>query len=219
MKPRRVRFDDAIWATGDKQITGKEVQKFIKNVNWCVGMNVPLTPAILCQEIEKFPEGIEWIRQKCEEGLLYPDLHGWDHGPYGDRSQVEIETHLDQSCEWLRKHFGRPPIRWVTPHGADSPDIRAAARKFHLLVETTADPVMDQKRVDTLLRQTRDLSFLTGKVIMNHWWERGLRLYRIGKIVQYQSVDEAILATKAELDEKSYRICWNGWEDEDRIGS
>lgn len=211
IKPDRIRFDDVLWKSSDPKMAGREMQKFVKHINWCQNIDVPLTPAILCQDIEQFPESITWLREKTEEGIIYPDLHGVDHGPYAPRSQAEVEEHLDKAQEWFKQHLGVPAIRWVTPHGADSPAMQAAADKFDLVIETTGFPVVDQKVLDTKLRETRDLELLNGIVIMCHYWERGLRLYRIARIIEHQSVEAAMEATRSELSVKDFKICWNQW--------
>ena len=212
LKPDRIRFDDAVILSSDPKFKDRELQKFAKNVQWCFGTGVQLTPAILCQDIENVPGAVEQIRQWLLEDKIYPDLHGWDHGPYGTRTQAEIETHLDLACEWFVANLdGNVPIRWVTPHGATSPAMEAAAAKFDLIIETTDHPVIDQKVMDTRLRETCDLTILRGRVIMNHWWERGLRLYRIAKIIEHQGVRQAIEATRSTLDAADHKICWTGW--------
>jgi hypothetical protein len=213
INPDRIRFDDVLWETSDPKIKGKEFQKFVKNVNWCKDIDVIRTPAILCQDIEKFPECVEWIRQQTLEEFIYPDLHGWDHGPYAPRCQPEIEEHLDKAFDWFKRNLGVLPVRWVTPHGTDTPAIQAAAANYSLVVETTTYPVIDQKQADTILRETWDTSIFEGRVIMNHWWERGLRLYRICRVLEHGGVNVAIKATKGELSEKDHGICWNGWEE------
>jgi len=209
--PSRIRFDDAITNSSDSKLQGREVQKFFKNVNWCLNLDVSLTPAILCESINQFPDGIDLLYKMTKEETIFPDLHGWDHGPYAIRTQKEIEEHLEKSLEWFKDYLGVLPIRWVTPHGANSPEIQAAANKYNLVVETTDFPVVDQKVIDRQLRETYDLNLLNGKIIMNHFWERGLRLYRIAKIIKYQSVEEAMTATRKELNEKEYNICWKNW--------
>lgn len=209
--PTRIRFDDVLWKTSDPKIAGKEMQKFTKNVNWCINTNVVLTPAVLCQDIMQFPECIDWLYEKVREGIIYPDLHGWDHGPYGERSEEMIIEHLDKAMHWFDQHLKVCPVRWVTPHGANSHEMQAAADQFSLIIEDTNDPVIDQKVLDPALNRTRDLSILDGKVIMNHWWERGLRLYRIARIIEHQSIEAAIEATRSELSEGDQAICWAGW--------
>lgn len=202
----RVRIDDMMWQTGNPDMAGKEMQKFLKYVNWCRGADIYVVPNVLCQDIQRFPEAVEML-----DDFDQVDLHGWDHGPYGDRSYGEICVHLEQAMEWFDKNTNHTPIRWVTPHGANSFAIKMAARKFDLVVETCDPPVIDQKEADGLLKRTRRVSDLDGKVIMAHWWERGLALYRITQILKAGSVDQAIIDTKSTLDKKSYGICWDGW--------
>jgi len=206
--PDRIRFDDAIWSNG----VGNEVQKFTKNVNWCVRTDVPLTPAILCESTDNFPDGIQWLYEMTTQGIIYPDLHGFDHGPYDTRPQAEIEEHLDKAQVWFKENLGVPAIRWVTPHGSDSIAMQAAAAKFNLVIETTEYPVVDQKVLDTKLRQTGDISLFDDVVIMVHYWERGLRLYRMARIIEHQGVEKAMEATRSELSKKDWKICWNEWE-------
>jgi hypothetical protein len=207
--PSRIRFDDAV--TPSVEFTGKELQKFMKHIEWCLCTDVLLTPAVLCQATEEVPGAIEALRRSTEEHIIYPDLHGWDHGPYQDRTLAEVCEHLDRAQGWFQHHLGVPAIRWVTPHGSDSPAMREAAAQFDLVIETTADPVIDQKVLDTKLRQTRDLRWLADKVVMVHWWERGLRLYRIAQIINHQSISGAIDATRSVLRAKDHAICWSGW--------
>ena len=213
--PSRIRFDDAIIPSSDPKFKGKELEKFAKNVNWCgrIYRSVPLTPAILCQDIERIEGAVAYIERTTKEGIIYPDLHGFDHGPYATRTQEEIEEHLDQALGWFHCNIGLPPIRWVTPHGADSPAIQAAAAKFNLVVESVHYPVVDQKRLDTRLRESWDMDLLENIVVMNHWWERGLRLYRIARIIEHQGVLKAIDATRSELSKEDHKICWSGWLD------
>jgi hypothetical protein len=205
----RIRFDDILWATGDPKVKGKEFQKFKKHINWCKDIDVPLAPAILCQNIEEFPECLQYVREQTWEGVMHPDLHGWTHGPYGDLSVPEISKHLERALEWFDANLGVMPIRWVTPHGANSHAIQAAAQKYDLIVEDTGYPVIDQKAADSRLRETGDVTLLDDRVLMVHWYEKGLRLYRIAKVIQYKNIPDAIEASKADLNEKEFKICWN----------
>ena len=206
--PDRIRFDDAIWQTRDPKGRGMEVQRFAKNVNWCLGADVPLAPAVLCEVTEEFLDGIQWLYEMTTQGLIYPDLHGWDHGPYHTRTQAEVEEHLDKAQIWFKSNLGVPAIRWVTPHGSDSIAMQAAAAKYDLVIETTDYPVVDQKVLDSKLRTTGDLACLDDIVVMNHWWEKGLRLYRIAKIIEHQGIPEAIEATRSALKPKEHKACW-----------
>jgi len=208
----RIRFDDVLWQSGDTKLHGKELDRFKMHIDWCGGIDVPLTPAVLCQEMDEFPEGIVYLKQLIDQGVVM-DLHGWDHGPYAPRTQDEVESHLEQSFEWFEENLQTTPVRWVTPHGANSRSMINAARKYNLTIETTEDPVVDQREADKILRVTRDLSKLNGKVIMVHWWERGNALYRIAQVARHGTVDRAIMASSADMDERALSQVWGkGWE-------
>lgn len=208
---QRVRIDDVLWSSSG--MAGREGQKFQKYVKWARDADLYVVPNILCQELDRFPETKEWLRiELLEDRLTGLDLHGWDHGPYRGRGTQEIVEHLDKALTWFMDSYSIQPIRWVTPHGADSPEIREAAGLCGLIVETTEPPVIDQKVADGKLKQTRSLDFLNDAIIMTHWWERGLALYRITQSIKHGSVDRAIDETKESLDSKSWEICWDGWK-------
>lgn len=210
---QRVRIDDVMWSTSDKTMVGKEVQKFQKYVRWCQNTNITVVPAILCNDIEKFPECIVWLKDEIEKGKLVScDLHGWEHVDYGSMSLFEIREHLEKALTWFETVKLPLPIRWVTPWGANSPAMQQAATEFDIIIEDTTHPVIDQAVADSQLRITRDPDILKDKVLMCHWWDRGLRLYRICQVLYYNSVAEAI--AHSNLSAKDKAICWKGWADE-----
>jgi peptidoglycan/xylan/chitin deacetylase (PgdA/CDA1 family) len=190
---------------------GQEHRKFVKYVKWCYDAGVECHPNVLCQELEKFPETLDFLKNELTEGRISLDLHGWTHGPYQDLPVAEIEEHLDKALDWFAINLAWVPLRWVTPHGSDSPAMRDAAAKYGLPIETCEDPVIDQKVASRLIRESRSIDFLDGKVIMSHWWERGLALYRVTQCLKHGGLDEAIEENKHTMDVKSYNKCWNGW--------
>lgn len=207
-----VRLDDVLISS--EAMKGKELQKFQKYVNWCVDAGVEVRPNILCQSIQQFPEAIDWIKEQLDNDVfLNLDLHGWDHGPYADRDTDQITAELDKAFEFMWNTFGVVPCRWVTPHGANSGHIQLAAKKFDLIVETTEDPVIDQKVADRMLRDEVAVEFFTDKVIMAHWWERGLSLYRLTQCWHHGRIITAIDETRKTLSEKDHQICWKGWNE------
>ena len=207
----RVRIDDVLVQTSDAKIVGRELQKFQKHINWCIDAGLYVVPNILCQDLAKFPDCIAYLREQKNEGVLDTfDLHGWDHGPYDTRSFKTVLEHLKLGIDWIETNLEVTPFRWVTPHGSISRVMEDAADVVGLVIETTVVPVIDQRAADGELKRTKDLTFLDGRVIMSHWWERGLALYRLSKCLQYGSVQAAINATKGELGEDWFK-CWNGW--------
>lgn len=210
----RIRFDDVMWESGNSKFHGKELDRLKMHINWCKPLDVTLAPNVLCQDIMKFPDTIPYLNGLVEEmpDRVDIDIHGWDHGPYAPRKYEEVVQHLQFCMGWFERHIDQMPIRWVSPHGANSFAMQRAAREFGLTVETTEDPVIDQRNADTMLRQTRDPSKLDGKIIMVHWWERGMSLYRIARIMQHRDVGNAIIESKHELDASAWKACWGeGW--------
>jgi len=187
----RVRFDDVL--VYSEPMKDREFQKFRKHHQWCLDMPETFYPtaAILCSEIQAFPEAVEYVRTELDAGRLYIDLHGWEHIDYTKLSQKEIEEHLDKSFEYLLKEFNCLPVRWATPWGANSESIQLACRKYGLTWEGVTDPVVDQGPASAKVHETQTVECLRGKVIMVHWFERGLKLYRIVQTAKYGTWDEA----------------------------
>lgn len=211
----RIRFDDVLWQSGDPKLDGKELDRFKLHLKWCQDLDVILAPNIICTELQKFPAAIEFLNNAVtNDERMTLDLHGWDHGPYAPRTEDECMEHLERSLAWFDKHLeGVTPTRWVTPHGAYTRAMENAARRAGMTIETTADPVVDQREADKILRVTRDLSKLNDKVIMVHWWERGMALYRIVQIYKHGDVHRAVMASTEDLEDSAHKACWGkGWE-------
>lgn len=197
----RVRTDDVLVTSEPMQ--GREFQKWRKHHLWL--MEAPdlfyHTPAILCRDIQGFPEAIDYIKNEQAEGRLRCDLHGWEHDPEGEHgkgysflSVKEIEDRLEKCMEWFEETLSDVPIRWLTPHGSNSPEMQEAANKFGLTIETTEPPVIDQKVAEPIVRKYGTIKPLEDRVIMVHHWERGLRLFRIVQVAKYGSWKEATKA-------------------------
>lgn len=187
----RVRTDDVL--VHSDSMAGAEFEKWKKHHQWV--LEAPLyfyhSAAILCKEIQDFPEAIAYIKKESEEKRLILDLHGWEHIDYAKISQEQIELHLEQSFEFFMKAFNCLPVRWATPWGANSEGIRKAARKFSLVVEGVNDPVIDQGQAVKLVHTYDSAEILRGRVVMVHWFERGLKLWRIIQTAKYGSWQKA----------------------------
>jgi peptidoglycan/xylan/chitin deacetylase (PgdA/CDA1 family) len=205
---QRVRLDDTLWCSSG--MAGQEHRKFVKYVKWCQDAQVECHPNVIVTELEKFPETIDYLREELAEERISLDLHGWTHGPYQDLSVAEVSEHLEKSLDWFSETFDWIPLRWVTPHGSDSPEMREAAATHGLPIETCDDPVIDQKTANGILFRTRSLDFLEGKIVCAHWWERGVALYHITQAIKHGGVEPAIEAS--DLDPKSFKIIWGDWK-------
>lgn len=195
----RVRTDDVLVHSDAMQ--GHEFEKWRKHHHWVLEApdNFFHTAAILCSEIQDFPEAIAYIQKESAEKRLTLDLHGWQHIDYGKIPQAEIEEHLEKSFEFFYKTFNCLPFRWCTPWGANSEGIRKAARKYSLIVEGVHDPVIDQGQAVGLVQQNNGTSILLGKTVMVHWFERGLKLWRIVQAAKYGSWEAAVKAHPEEF--------------------
>lgn len=198
----RVRFDDVL--VQSKPMKGQEFQKFKKHHKWCLEATEVFYPtaAVLCSEIQQFPEAVEYIRSELDEGRLYIDLHGWEHIDYAKLTQDEIEEHLEKSFDYLLKTFRCLPVRWATPWGANSEAIQNACRKYCIAWEGVENPVIDQAAAVARVRNTKTVESLRGLVVMVHWFERGLKLYRIVQAAKYGGWDEAAAAHPEHFTEK-----------------
>lgn len=194
----RVRGDDVL--VHSEAMKGAEFSKWKKHHQWVVE-GPPYffhVAAILCKEIQDFPEAIEYIRKEVAEGRLALDLHGWEHIDYGKLETEDIELHLEQSFDFFLKTFNCLPFRWATPWGANSPNIRKAARKFSLIVEGVTDPVIDQSQAVNIVQHADSIEPLIDKIILFHWYEKGLKLWRIIQAAKYGSWKQAALAHPEE---------------------
>jgi peptidoglycan/xylan/chitin deacetylase (PgdA/CDA1 family) len=152
------------------------------------------TPAILCKELETYEGAIDYIKRETGEGRMLPILHGWEHLDYRNVPRRELEFALGSSVYWFEQELGMSPGIWATPWGATSADMIDVAKSLDLSVETTADPVIDQKKAHEAVMSSGTIDCLEGKVVMVHWWELGTRLARICYTGKYGSWEEAAKA-------------------------
>lgn len=205
----RIRIDDVLWNSAPMK--GAEFAKFQKHVNWAISANIPVRPALLCLDMDKRPEVIEYVKCMTERDNSFTgcDLHGWEHLDYAKEDEHTVRSHVARALEWFDKCGLAPPIRWVTPWGSKSRDMEDVANSFGLVIETTDPPVHDQKLVHNVLKRDGDCRNMDGIVIMVHWWERGLALYRICEAVKWGSIQEA--KDNSPFEGKEYKTIWEGW--------
>lgn len=195
----RVRTDDILVTS--EPMKGREFQKFVKHHMWVLAAPELFyhTPNILVRPVQQFPECVDYLVNEQKEGRLRCDLHGLVHDPmdskgnqgYSFLAVKEIEQHLEECFDWFDKTFDEVPIRWCTPHGSNSPMMQEAANKFDLIIEGVDYPVIDQKVAEPLVRKHKSIKPLEDRVIMVHYWERGLRLFRIVQVAKHGSWEAA----------------------------
>lgn len=147
-------------------------------------------PTILVTETdEHFPQIIPWLEEETKEGRMSPQIHGYAHVDYNKLSPEEIREHLEKCLTWFDEHLQFQPTIWATPWGATSDKISKAAREFSLTVQGVTEVVAP----DAALRAVQQLgiSCLHGEVIMEHWWQKGLRILRLVECLKYGSYEAA----------------------------
>jgi peptidoglycan/xylan/chitin deacetylase (PgdA/CDA1 family) len=173
-----IRNDDVILDSSGKY-KGKEFERFrFVHEQICrVPDKLLHCPAILCEEIEAFPQAIEYIREEAKAGRMRPYLHCWNHTDWTTKSRDEIVNMLKQCDLWFDLNLYYEYTVWATPWGANSPVAQQAARELGIRVETTHETV-DIKAAARFVQQS-GLPSLDGRTVLFHWWERGLSLFRI----------------------------------------
>jgi peptidoglycan/xylan/chitin deacetylase (PgdA/CDA1 family) len=173
-----------------------EFQKFRKHHQWCLEAPKLFYPiaAVLCKEIQDFPDAIAYIRSQLDEHKLFVDLHGWEHIDYTKLTQEQVEEHLEKSFDFMLNTFNCLPIRWAPPWGGISEAMQQACRKYSLTLEGVTNPVIDQGDAVAMVKKHGTIECLQGKIIMVHWFERGLKLYRIIKTGVHGTWEEAAKA-------------------------
>lgn len=135
-------------------------------------------PAVLCQEIQAFPEAIKFIKTETAAGRMRPYLHCWDHTDWTKKSEEEIRNMLIASDNWFNENLGCDYHVWATPWGASSSAALQAAKTLGVRLETTGDTI-NYKLAAKSVRATNSVDCLNGKTVLMHWWEKGLSLFRI----------------------------------------
>jgi len=174
-----IRNDDVLLSSSGKY-KGKEFNrfKFIHEQICRVPDKLLHCPAILCQEIQAFPEAIEYIRAETLEGRMRPYLHCWDHTDWTKKSQLEIYEMLQRCDKWFEENLNQGYSVWATPWGADSPAARQASAQIGIRLELTNDTI-DLKLAAKITKQSNIVDILDAHTILIHWWERGLSMFRI----------------------------------------
>jgi peptidoglycan/xylan/chitin deacetylase (PgdA/CDA1 family) len=150
--------------------------------------NLLFVPTILVEEIQKWPEVIEMLKDSVQEGTSAPQLHGWQHLDYAAEPQSKIERHLDMSLEWFNTVLGYAPTIWATPWGAKaSTAMDLACAKYYIKVETTENTIGPGRAVEILKGSPiqpvpADTSIPT---IFSHFYDAGLNLRRVAEICKH----------------------------------
>lgn len=170
-------------------------QRWMKDIN-----QIKYQPTILVSEIQEYPEVVTNLNIGIKEGYVYPMIHGYKHIDYGSLSQLDIEIHLEKCMDWFKKVFDYVPKQWATPWGAKSIQMKNAAKKFDLEVQTTQNTI-DVKKAIYHLKNGSNIDIFHNQLILEHWWNRGSTLLKFIDCIKYGSYENAILWDKANREE------------------
>lgn len=125
-------------------------------------------PAILCADIEKFSDAINFIERETKEGRMAPELHGWNHIDYGKMTEKEIDEDLSKCLDWFNKALKLTPKLFYTPWAGESEIISSVSKKLGL------EAVGGKKNFIEPHKYLNKLYPLEpGCTIAMHWWKNG----------------------------------------------
>lgn len=138
----------------------------------CLSPQLKHIPAIVTEEIQEFPEAIDYIQLETKEGRMFPELHGLRHIDYGALSEQEVIGQLSVACDWFVSTLGYKPLKWYTPWGANQSHLHDAAQALGLKAIDCSGCIKFKGRygVTQLLNEGRSLSYFENKEIIMHWW-------------------------------------------------
>jgi hypothetical protein len=193
-----VRNDDILITSsdwGNPFLRFKEIHEWIQEVTVYPVMHVP---TILTEDIQQFPECVEYIKYETEEGRMDPQLHGVTHTDPGSFGYDGLIEQLKIGKGWMEDNLGVTPTRYYTPHGAGEAVgqewLWKASTKCKLEMITCDGYYKMNGRfgVVQILKEGKDpIEFLDGNEIFMHWWNRGQRLQRILKAIEAGSWEAA----------------------------
>lgn len=182
-----IRDDDVLLSSkgfGDPVVRLKQIHGWI-----CESPRLMHVPTILCKEIQAFPDAVKFVKEETLAGRMLPQLHGWEHIDYAKLHHAAIVTHLEDSKHWMIDNLNVCPTRWYTPWGANAPHLYVAAKACDLkLIDTSGIiELAGPNGVLATLKKGVPIDYLDGCEIFLHWWQRGLRLWRLALIAKHGS--------------------------------
>lgn len=139
-------------------------------------------PTILVEDIQKFPEAIEYVKAETAAGRMRPELHGLQHIDYGTLKLTEIVKHLDESILWFVENIEIMPTKWYTPWGANQPLLHSAAKIAGLQLIGRSMKTNGRYGIIQQLRNGHKLSDFSEIGI--HWW-KARDTYNLELLINY----------------------------------
>jgi len=126
-------------------------------------------PNILVEEIQEFPDCIEYIKVETKAGRMRPELHGYQHIDYGKLSSAEVKLHLSRAACWFKVQLDYYPTKWYTPWGASQPHLHEAAKLLGLKLIDKSKKTNGRYGIVQEIRNGHKLSDFNEIGI--HWWK------------------------------------------------
>jgi peptidoglycan/xylan/chitin deacetylase (PgdA/CDA1 family) len=186
-----VRNDDILNDTSADKFKGKEYDRFQFIHKMIMQTNGELVhmPTVLCTEIQAYPEAIELIKEEVRFRRIEPQLHGWEHKDYVHLTHDEIRDMLNKSQDWFIENLETRFDTWATPWGGTDYQAVEVCEELGITLQTTDDTHTPGQ----VLRQVRGGNgyLYEGSVILHHWWDRGLNLFRLCEVLKHGSWEAA----------------------------
>jgi peptidoglycan/xylan/chitin deacetylase (PgdA/CDA1 family) len=140
-------------------------------------------PTLITEELQEFPEVVDYIRSETLAGRMLPEFHGVFHVDYAKMAPEHVREHLDEGIDWMEANVARRPEIWYTPWGANTKELHQLAAEFGLRLVGT-DPELQVGKVAARLREGRYTISDVPDEMFFHWWEGGSRVARLALAVK-----------------------------------
>jgi hypothetical protein len=164
----RVRNDDVLMHWNWKKTIGHKnivdpvsTLRNIHNMILTYPKQLIHVPAILCRNVQEFPEAIPFIRQEAEAGRMLPEIHGWDHIDYANFTYDGMCFDLKRCIQFMETKLGVKASKFYTPWGANTETIQRAANSLGLEVVDCSN-ILYQKNLPKGVDNVE---------VFMHWWE------------------------------------------------
>lgn len=139
-------------------------------------------PAILCNDLEEFPDCIEKIKQKAKQGVMIPQLHGSSHIDYARLTKEELIADYTYCQEWFLRNLETTFTKHYTPWGSggrrkdgtpmvNGTLIAPTAKSMGIEVVDMYKPLDPRHIIVDKEMNSRELwNKYNGRTIFLHWW-------------------------------------------------
>ena len=183
----RIRDDDILVHSSSYEDT---FGRFRQVHEWvCESKQFIHVPTILVEEIQEFPDCIEYIKQETKEGRMLPEIHGHRHVDFAKLPKEELIDKFKLCKEFLWEKFEVKARYVYSPWGANAPHISDACEETGLkLIDCSRIMKLEGKHgIVQRLKDGEKLSNFYGCEFFTHFWGGGARLKRIVEVFKHGS--------------------------------